>query len=442
MLGVLGAVMPKLAGSGNYSLPLFHGTLSIILITITGLILIHRFNIKNHSNLFFLAGIMISIPSIACLFGFMFTAPYYLIGLLMGVTGGIFICDKSLTKNVIGVILIACATGTYQVYFATACCISLLCLIHDTYQNSQNWSVYFKTSGFVIIKLALGLVGYFLANKFFLYVKHTSLIDYINLTNYDISSVSVFLKRIPEAYVYFFLPHLDPAANMFPERTIYLYWFILIVMLFSIAFVLAQLEKKKMLQVLILIIQFPLAVNFIYVLAGEAYSLTAYNSVFTLFAVLIFPFEKLSSQVYKKIIYILMSVLLVLWVRFSNICYLKAEFMQNEAISYFTTLITRIESTPGYQHEMPVLYIGSEDKWVPSHYSQQKYPNITLTPYDYSNVINIQHWRKFVSNWCGYEPKETDSDSLKHSEEIQQMPLYPDDGSIKIIDGTIVIRFN
>ena len=115
--------------------------------------------------------------------------------------------------------------------------------------------------------------------------------------------------------------------------------------------------------------------------------------------------------------------------------------MQSQAISYFNTMITRIEATPGYQQEMPVVYIGSEEKYVPNLYSHQKYPNITLSPYSNHDAINMLHWRKFVSNWCGFEPKEIDSKYFVNLQEVQTMPLYPDDGSIRIINDTIVIKF-
>lgn len=49
-------------------------------------------------------------------------------------------------------------------------------------------------------------------------------------------------------------------------------------------------------------------------------------------------------------------------IRYSNILYLKADVMQTQMISYYTTLITRIESIEGYTEDAQVVYIGEYDK--------------------------------------------------------------------------------
>ncbi len=46
-----------------------------------------------------------------------------------------------------------------------------------------------------------------------------------------------------------------------------------------------------------------------------------------------------------------------------------------------------------------------------------------------------------MKNWCGYDPVTLDETEFLERDEIKQMPCYPDYGSIRVIDETVVIKF-
>ena len=67
-----------------------------------------------------------------------------------------------------------------------------------------------------------------------------------------------------------------------------------------------------------------------------------------------------------------------------------------------------------------------------------EFNNIYLHPYRYNSLINGDKWDYFMKSWCGYAPEQGKlNDVISYLEEIKQMPCYPDDGSIKIIDNNI-----
>jgi hypothetical protein len=45
------------------------------------------------------------------------------------------------------------------------------------------------------------------------------------------------------------------------------------------------------------------------------------------------------------------------------------------------------------------------------------------------------------SIWCGYTAHEVDSSYFVNNPEVQEMPRYPDEGSIKVIDDTLIVKF-
>ena len=54
------------------------------------------------------------------------------------------------------------------------------------------------------------------------------------------------------------------------------------------------------------------------------------------------------QDVLGKAAVVLIFVIAFMMARFANVCYLKAEIMQAEAINYYNRLIARIQMTEGY----------------------------------------------------------------------------------------------
>ena len=44
--------------------------------------------------------------------------------------------------------------------------------------------------------------------------------------------------------------------------------------------------------------------------------------------------------------------------------------------------------------------------------------------------------------YCGYQyTAATEEEIMARKEQIQSMPLYPEDGSVQVIDGVVVVKF-
>lgn len=117
-------------------------------------------------------------------------------------------------------------------------------------------------------------------------------------------------------------------------------------------------------QVLLLLLVYPLASYLIYVMCS--YDAVKGRTEFGFIMVLvldIYIYEKLDVQFapvicVKKICVFLLALLAFLNVRFANVCYAKETVLQSQTISYYTTLISRIQSVEGYSDELPVIYVN------------------------------------------------------------------------------------
>ncbi|MDE7093561.1 MAG: hypothetical protein K2O52_01475 [Oscillospiraceae bacterium] len=122
--------------------------------------------------------------------------------------------------------------------------------------------------------------------------------------------------------------------------------------------------------------------------------------------------------------------------------YLKAEYEQQRMISYFTVLTTQIKSVEGYQDEMPVCYINPRSKEDLTLRELSGFDLFYTVPDDrIEENINNYAWIKFMNNWCAFKPETVDEEDFINLPEVINMPYYPDDGSIKIINDTVVVKF-
>ncbi len=58
-----------------------------------------------------------------------------------------------------------------------------------------------------------------------------------------------------------------------------------------------------------------------------------------------------------------------------------------------------------------------------------------------TGYVNNYAWLDFMQNWCGYKPNVVDAAEAGNASEIESMPNYPKDGSIKVINGVVVVKF-
>lgn len=141
----------------------------------------------------------------------------------------------------------------------------------------------------------------------------------------------------------------------------------------------------------------------------------------------------------------LMGMLILLYCRVDNKCYLKATYSQQEAISYFTMLVTKIKSTAGYMDTYPITFVDADSK-SDSTITLSDYgmtDNLQYVPYglDTNGYINCYSRVNFMKQWTGYNPSIVDSRAYEALDEVNAMPHYPDDGFIRVIDETVVVKF-
>lgn len=449
-LGIMDITTTLIGGSKHYSIPLVEGTITLICLIICAFLISKRMKIESKWLNILLCGMFVSFPSITGIFGYMYTAPHYYIGALLGVVGAyIYTGNKNVKTAIICSVLMACSVGTYQANIPICMTALLLFMLEEVYEEN-NTHMFFLKKGInnVVICLAF-LIEYLVLNKFFIWLFKTRLPGYRNLNTFGRTSLKGYVYRTIKAYKEFINPDSWSEASVYQFNAKYFYIALLVVMLLVCARFLVQQGLPKALQIMVLMVMIPLSAHFIYVMVDETmiYVIMVYGIVFV-YALFIWILDKVNdlgkiADRLKRVAVILIGIILYFNIRYDNICYLKAEILQSQGISYFTELISAIRNVDGYKDDMPVVYINELEK---ADYSirgtSRFFDYITASPYNSGDtVINEYSWKEMMELWCGYAPDLGDEAIFEGNEEVADMTCFPNDGSIKVIDGYVVVKF-
>lgn len=443
MLGILGSLSANLLGSKNYSLPVVNGTITILCIAAIVYLLVDSLKIQSKPLVILLCGSMVTFPSVTGTFSYMFTAPYYYAASLLGVVGAwIFHQKKNVVALLLCTVLMACSVGVYQANIPVCICTLLLYMMEDIRQSDMNWKAFWKMA-LCNATVCIGFVTeYFLVNQYFLNQFGVVLTDYKGINHFGRTNLSNYIYRILCGYGSFFYP--STAVEDFSAR--YVYTLLIIVTAIIAIFVLRKmyiLKTPKGCQTLLILIAYPIAACFVYLMVEpwDVHAVMTFGQAFA-FALVVWFIDKYPEDRTKvegalcKAAVALLGVLVTLNIRYSNILYLKADVMQTQMISYYTTLITRIESIEGYTEDAQVVYIGEYDKHDKNLVGISEYfDDLDLATYKGEPIFNDYAWKEAMEFWCGFAPELGDAAEFDGNAEVASMPCYPDQGSIRCINA-------
>lgn len=449
MLYYLNILTYNIFGGRHYSIPFFNGAITLLCIAAIVYLLMDGLHIQAKTPAILLCGVMITFPSVTETLFYMYTAPYYYFASLMGVVGAwLFHQKKCIRTALVCIILMACSVGVYQSNISVCTCALLLFMLDDIYRSATDWKYFWKTV-FFNAAICVGFMAlYLLINQIILKVINVSLLAYQGIGSFGKTSFINYIRRILRAYKSFFLP--DEYMAPFHARYAYILCMVAAVLFVVIVlYNMAHQAPRKVWQITLVLAVFPLSSCIIYVMTDYAnvYSRMNFGQSFTFVLLIWFAAHFQGAQKMQRFLrnaaLLLTGVLAVLYIRYSNICYLRADVIQSETISYYTTLITQIRSTEGYTDGTPVVYIGEYSKEDKSMVGiTDRFDSLAVTPHDGGLLLlNDYMWKEMMAFWCGFSPELGDAAEFDGNAEVASMPCYPDQGSIRCIDGKIVVKF-
>lgn len=451
-LGVLDELVIGLTGRHCAS-PLWNGLLCLIFSGLSAWVLAEILCLQKQGSLILLSGLLVVSPALAGLLGYTFTAPYYLFAQLLCLCGAAAVVRLPGIRGVLlGGIGIACAMGIYQSYLPMALCSLLLAFCGElrTHPDQAFKDVLRRIFRYGLVCI-LALAIYFGLEQLFLTLKDETLTDYMGISEVGSSGIRAYLSRIPTVYRLFLRPDQGtPNANLFPGRILTLYYICMALAALLAETVFIRLLRQNIAKgicFLLAALSYPLAANLIYVMCPNLWDthilmLCSLIMIFVPLLSLSESIEKVSASgsTMRKLCVLALAILCLGYARFDNYSHTRLSVYQTRSVNFFNRMVSRIESTPGYVDTMPVAYVGSRPH-AASFTGLEGFDADPLPPILNSESYFYSYsWQEEIAFWCGFSPESADPSSFQNLPEVRAMPCYPDDGSIRILDGTVVIK--
>ena len=367
-------------------------------------------------------------------------------------------------KFVVGIMSVILMLGCYQSYLAVTIILIIISSVLDLLKGKLFENV-FKNGLNGIGMIGLGAVGYLAAVKIVCYITGVPLYNggYNSLSNMwtrDVQFWNELIALYNQTITDFLSPSHILQRDYLPaltKDTAFLYFIsminiVLLVCCLLVIFCWIISTPKKIIEKLLLgllIGLMPLAMNISDLLSGTSHDLMHYAYwLFYLFALLLFRWSKehksfFKANIIQRVVVIALGVTIFDNVQISNTIYVEKELVQESTLSTITRVLAQIEEQEGYVlGETPVAFIGSGgpvQKGVPGIWKAQEITG----GYSVSSITYQQTYKAYFENVLQYPIQLCDLDELnflKESEEVKQMPVFPNKGSVQSIGNVIVVK--
>lgn len=441
---------------GGYNLTFLNGFLFILCISVASFLLVSVLGVRRRVIAVLIGTSFVVFPTAVSIMLFRFTSHMYGLAVLFAVLS-VWMMEKFRFSWLISAILLALSLGLYQAYFPLAVSICVILTIKQLLENSENSGVKCLFKGiFYCGVLVLGLLIYLAAQKFFMGVYDSTLSAYRGIDsifNYDISSVPAMIYEALRSFLLMPLRDYCEIANIASIRKAYL---VLELVTLALLIMCTFSKKRNLIDVLVLLAvcaAFPLAVNLMVLLAPEAemYTMMVYGFVSILWLplvlsdILCIEGKTLGKAAYftKNCTIVLVLFITLSYSYYANVNYSSQYIASKQTENYMNALVAQIRMAEGFDVDKDWAFIGNiddpllENRWELG----ARYDGSVTSGY----LINAYSRLDWIRLYFGYGVPFASADAIdqvKTTDEYKSMPYWPTEGSIKVIDDLVVIKFS
>lgn len=455
---------------GNYSLPMVNGMIALLFFAISACLIVSILDIQD-CILAGLTGALCTVfPAVTSTYFFMYTAPYYALALLLSCIASWLVIKRPKSKLILmlAVVLLALATGIYQSYFTIAACLLLSDLILTCMDNQEStiekysWNDVLKRGIKELLFLIFGLLLYFIVNKIVLYCSGIMLLDYQGISDMGKVGFHELFSSVIRCYSDFIRVILSDVLQTNPTWIVKFGILVLGLIMFAVLIkVLADKQKTIGIKLLLLlfILLFPIAVFLIYIMAAGGayvYTLMSYSLIF-IFLTPLASLERVlmrkeEQDEKKRLLQTVVSwggtlsatVVVLVYIWFANGNYQALQYTNYHDLAYYTVMMAQVKSLEGYRDELPVAVIGETitdetnraGALLDSTFNIGGKSSTNISSYSTLNILT--RYMGFLPTFIWNE----ELDKISADERVIEMPCYPEDGSIAIVDDVIVIKLS
>lgn len=404
--------------------------------------------------------LMAAFPSLGYTFLYTFTASDYCVAIFLAVLA-VWLANRWRFGWIAGACALALSMGTYQAYAPLAIGLAMLVVLRMVLDPEQQMKAAARLGLRMVFCLAAGAALYYIVLMIFLRVKNLELLSYLGMdaasSGYPFGSLpSLVVSAYRQVIAFFFRAG---ASNSFTT------WWMVLLDLVLLCVGLACLWRRmaygglwkepwRPVSVFLLLCFLPLGINFGQIISpySSPTPIMKYSFVLVYLAALMLvqeidgplPSRTLSRQL-PRLALAWAALFLLFCLNTNNLMYTASEQSHRATVSFATRLLGRIESCKGYEPGMEVAIVGRCSS--ASYPSQiESFGQVSHYSVPSGNVLTAnKHIYYYLQDWLNTpieEPPEELLQAISDSAEFQAMPLYPAQGSVKVIDSRLVVRMS
>ena len=454
----------ELAGRLNnfVAIPSITTMLCLFLMAVSTVFIVDIFNFKSKYSALFTGMIMVVSPCLTATMLYVYTSVAYCVNMLLAILAIWFIYKFKYKK--IGIVISALcfmfSLSIYQSYMGVTVGLCIMLSIIELLKDNSKIKDVFINIGKTVLAVLSGGILYYILTMLILNLTGIDMATYKGAESFGIKEIFASLgTNILNAYknfVEFFFKDVIVYNTNYRRDIWYTLFFIGFIVTFIVKLAKLKVESKKekifkIVLASLMVLLMPIGLNIINIVAvgTEIYALTATQMILVIPFVLalVESLEILNSI--KWIILISCMCICGTYYLSDSASYSALKLTYNQAYSSTMRVFDRIETTPGYEKDMPLLLAGI--------IGNNNYPR-TMNLYGYTigelanNTVfhgtyggQIGTWINYMRVFFGLDIQMCDPDTyyrIVTGEDYKDMEMFPAEDSIRIIDGVVVVKLS
>lgn len=445
----------------NLAIPTITTIISIIVTAFTSVFVVDLLKLKSKISCIITAVFLEVSPCLTMTLLYSYTADAYSYAFLFATLAAwcIYRDKHKIIGAFFGSIFTMLTLALYQSYIGAIIGLCILKPISEIFRN-KDYKKLFIDIGISIVSVIIGLAFYWGSEQIALNVYNTKLSSYGGASNIGIINT---IKNLPNSlekiYGYFINFFIGGDIINNPNMSRNVFYNILfaaqgIALICVLTLRRVEDKKKKITDALLILAMsaiLPIGFNFVILIAPETicYPLNTAQIMLIIpfFMCILENFEINKGAIIKWISLSMCVVISVTYFLAANATYTGVRMKYNQAYSTTIRMVDRIENCEGYTSDKQWLICGILDETNTHQVSDIYF--LTLGGFANGPIFHgnywgmIETWKKFMQTYVGISPNfcsVEDYFKICGTEEFKNMPIFPQEGSVREINGVMVVR--
>ena len=449
---------------GDFSAPWLIGVLSILCLACAACLTVSLLRVRSPLGCILTAALMVSFPAVTSTFSYMFSADTYFLCLVLAVSGAYAAVNWGWWGSLLCAVCITLSLGIYQCYFQVAAVLMVGALLFEVLDGKSTFKALLLKGLRLVGTLAAGLIAYLIVVN--ITTQDVPLTNYQGLDQMGKIALGDLPGLIWKSYLEYY--------HMFLQDKFWIHFRFLPVLFLlagvgSVALAVMLLRHLRLgpartVMAVGLAVIYPLAGNLIFIMAPGGLMLI--HMLYGMVYILLLPIAaleyaapvlrekgpRLVHRAVSWVVFLSMALTVHSYAVTDNNAYFRADLWMRQSTAYSNRLLERVESCDGYRPELPVVLVGSQvrDSLLTPTPELDKATRVT----GYFGLVDFRtYWTysDFLRMYLGFTgPVFTggtaQAQEVAAMEEVQAMPLYPQTGSVKLVQygiyDIIVVKLN